>query len=808
MLNAKKKRKEQNMFARKLFSGWRLLRVLPVVAMLLQFAGASPAATLLAAPLTAQTQAAIYPDPPPDFSHPDSPHSRLFSPYGGTLDRPLLVIYLHFSNAPEPPGKGLDWARQRFFGPEFPNVVGWYQANSFGKLNLFPASETQGTVNDGVVEVEGGTIEEYNNLLPDDGALNRRLLELADPYVDFAAFDSNGDGTVTDEELVVVNLRVHTDDSGTAANRSLCENTPDPCPSVVLDGKTIAPTMRFAMGLHGTNIISWIHEIGHTVVDLLDLYYNNQVGSLDIGGGTTGPPDTNSFSASAWSKVHWGWIQPTVVTRDGFYDVPKAYTTGAAFILYDPDRGTDDYFIVENRRPTPGTYDQSAADDGLIIWRIDETKFVGAQAGLITTRQPNQNQVAWDPSDPLSPERTMTSPWSDSTASNLAVRAIGPRGDVIQAYFDVRGPGVLVDTYPVDVYGPPKVVAGALQTIAVPVMNTGEAVDTFEFSFTGLPDGWTAVPRSVTLAPGVETTLLLDLTPAHDHPEEVVTVSVTGTSLSDPSVTSTDSMNVQVVHISDLAILGVQIDGAPAEMLFGDAHSVTVRAQVTNYGPSWPTDATLTGTIVASTGGQVTPASWTRHVPALAKDEVREISDVFEVSCQGPGRQSYTFAIEIEPTLATETDLVDTNNVAQATVETECVVPVAINIKPGGFPNAINMNGTAPVAVLTTRAGEYGLPFAFDATKIDPLSVRFGPASLVFPETGGATAIHGTGHLEDAWELDEKTRDKDLDMVLQFRVADSGLTPASTEACVKGTFTGTDGAVHKFFGCDSVKMSP
>jgi len=771
---------------------------------------------------SAQTQDTIYPDPPPDFSHPDSPHPRfkcdsapqpLFSPYGGTLDRPLLVIYLHFTDAPEPAGKGLDWARQKFFGPEFPNVVGWYQANSFGKLTLFPASETEGTANDGVVRVEGGTLEEYNDLLPDDGALNRRLLELADPFVDFAAFDSNGDNTVTCDELVVVNLRVHNQEIQVGANRNLCENTPLPCPSVTLDRKTIAPTMMFAMGLQFESFATWVHEIAHTVVDLRDLYAF-PVGTFDIAGFTLGNPEMFSFSASAWSKVHWGWIQPTVVTRDGFYDVPMAYDTGAAFILYDPDRGTDDYFIVENRRPIPGSYDKDAQDDGLIIWRIDERKFdppstsSGPEGGPITTRQPNQVQVAWDPSDPLSPERTMTSPWSDGTASNLAVRAIGPTGDVIRAYFDVRGPGVLVDTYPVDVYGPPKVVAGALQTIAVPVMNTGEAVDTFEFSFTGLPHGWTAVPRSVTLAPGVETTLLLDLTPAHDHPEEVVTVSVTGTSLSDPSVTSTDSMNVQVVHISDLAILGIQIDGAPAEMLFGDAHSVTVRVQVTNYGPSWPTDATLTGTIVASTGGQVTPASWTRHVPALAKDEVREISDVFEVSCQAPGRQSYTFAVEIEPTLATETDLVNTNNVAQATVETECVVPVAINIKPGGFPNAINMNGTAPVAVLTTIAGEYGLPPAFDATRINPASVRFGPASLVFSGTGGATAIHGTGHLEDATELDENTLDGDLDMVLQFRVADTGLTPASTEACVKGTFTGADGALYKFFGCDSVKLSP
>jgi M6 family metalloprotease-like protein len=783
--------------------------------MLLQFAGAPPAATLLAAPLTTptQTQAAIYPDPPPDFSHPDSPHSRLFSPYGGTLARPLLVIYLHFTDAPEPPGKGLDWVRQKFFGPQFPNVVGWYQANSFGKLTLFPASETQGTANDGVVEVEGGTLEEYNSLLPDDGALNRKLLELADPYVDFADFDTNGDNKITDEELVVVNLRVHNQEIQVGANRSLCENTPEPCPDVMLDNKTISPTMRFAMGLQFESLATWAHEIGHTVVDLLDTYAFG-VGNLDLGGPTLETPETFSLSASAWSRVHWGWIQPTIVTRDGFYDVPKAYDTGAAFILYDPDRGTDDYFIVENRRPTPGTYDKDAQDDGLVIWRIDEKKYnpppsaSGPEGGPIAPRSPNQIQFAWDPSDPLSPQRTMTSPWSDGTASNLAVRAIGPKGNVVRAYFDVRGPGVLVDAYPVDVNGPPKVVAGARQTIAVPVMNTGETVDTFEFSFTGLPDGWTAVPRTVTLAPGVETTLLLDLTPAHDNPEKVVKVSVTGTSVSDPSVTSTDAMNVQVVHVSDLAVLGVQVDGVPAQMLVGDAHSVTVRTQVTNHGPSWPTDATVTGTTVASAGGHVTSPSWIREIPALAKDEVREISDVFEVSCQGPGRQSYTFAVKIEPTLATETDIVHTNDVAQATVEIECIVPVTINIRPGGFPNALNLNSTAPVAVLTTRAGEYGLPLAFDATKIDPLSVRFGPASLVFSETGGATANHGTGHLEDARELDEKTLDKDLDMILQFRVADSGLTPASTEACVKGTFTGADGAVHKFFGCDSVKVAP
>jgi len=43
------------------------------------------------------------------------------------------------------------------------------------------------------------------------------------------------------------------------------------------------------------------------------------------------------------------------------------------------------------------------------------------------------------------------------------------------------------------------------------------------------------------------------------------------------------------------------------------------------------------------------------------------------------------------------------------------IVPVAINIHPGSFKNPFNLKskGVIPVAVLTTRAGEYGLPLAF-----------------------------------------------------------------------------------------------
>jgi hypothetical protein len=38
-----------------------------------------------------------------------------------------------------------------------------------------------------------------------------------------------------------------------------------------------------------------------------------------------------------------------------------------------------------------------------------------------------------------------------------------------------------------------------------------------------------------------------------------------------------------------------------------------------------------------------------------------------------------------------------------------------------------------------------------------------------------ALQIHGTGHVERSYELNEKTRDADLDMVMHFKPAASGL---------------------------------
>lgn len=110
-------------------------------------------------------------------------------------------------------------------------------------------------------------------------------------------------------------------------------------------------------------------------------------------------------------------------------------------------------------------------------------------------------------------------------------------------------------------------------------------------------------------------------------------------------------------------------------------------------------------------------------------------------------------------------------------------LPVTLDIKPGGLPNSVNprSRGVIPVAILTTST--------FDATTIDPLSVRFG--------LRGATEAHGRGHIEDV------DGDGDLDLVLHFRTEETGIGCGETSASLTGrTFEG-----QEIEGADSIRTA-
>ena len=114
-------------------------------------------------------------------------------------------------------------------------------------------------------------------------------------------------------------------------------------------------------------------------------------------------------------------------------------------------------------------------------------------------------------------------------------------------------------------------------------------------------------------------------------------------------------------------------------------------------------------------------------------------------------------------------------------------LPVPIDIKPGDANNTINLksNGTILVAILSTAE--------FGATTVDPVTVKL---------AGAPVATHGRG--TPMTSLADLNRDGRLDLLLHFRTQDLQLTPASTEAVLKGkTFSG-----QLIRGVDLVRIVP
>lgn len=100
------------------------------------------------------------------------------------------------------------------------------------------------------------------------------------------------------------------------------------------------------------------------------------------------------------------------------------------------------------------------------------------------------------------------------------------------------------------------------------------------------------------------------------------------------------------------------------------------------------------------------------------------------------------------------------------TVVGEIVIPVAIDIKPGSFPNSINpkSKGVIPVAILTTGT--------FDATTVDSTAVFFG-------KTGTEVApVHSA--------LEDVDGDGDTDMILHFNTHGTGIVCGDTSASLTG----------------------
>ncbi|MCX2180847.1 hypothetical protein KV205_09940 [Streptomyces sp. SKN60] len=270
---------------------------------------------------------------------------------------------------------------------------------------------------------------------------------------------------------------------------------------------------------------------------------------------------------------------------------------------------------------------------------------------------------------------------------------------------------------------------------------------------------------------------------------------------------NTATADTKVIAKADVSITGTRAT-SPLEVLIGEPATATLETTVANAGPSSPVDTLLTTRATADAGVSVTPATETVQQTALRIGTPQKATYTARLSCTTPGVKNVRLDSSLALKNPEDVDPDPGNNTASTTFRIDCVVPIAINVRPGGFPNSINLNTDATLAALTTRAGEYGLPLDFGATGIDVSRTYWGLRERLFNTAtpAGAQEIHGRGHPGDSYELDERTRDGDTDLVLHFKPSESGLTPDTTRACLKGKYRAAGGQVYTFLGCDSVRV--
>lgn len=212
---------------------------------------------------------------------------------------------------------------------------------------------------------------------------------LADPYVNFADYDWDGDGYV--EQVYVLfaglgqaaggdentiwphesKLQYGNNGSYVSKDNNVTVNTYACGPELTLQYTPIAYRERV------DGIGTLCHEFSHCLgyPDLYDTNYggNFGMGSFDLM--DSGSYNGESFcppNYSACEKWFAGWITPIVLDKPASVKGMQAQDVkyGQAFVVYN-DNNKNEYYLIENRQQSVGIWDKQLPASGMMITHVD-----------------------------------------------------------------------------------------------------------------------------------------------------------------------------------------------------------------------------------------------------------------------------------------------------------------------------------------------------------------------------------------------------------------------------------------------------
>jgi M6 family metalloprotease-like protein len=322
------------------------------------------------------------------------------TPVSGT--RKVLVVLVAFQDR-NLSTKESDW-EEAFFGASG-SVARYYKDQSYGKLDVVSARGGKSVVsvtldandaNDG--NHPEGFIDEGDNTTQhrnETAFVSSVVKKAAAKGIDFASFDTNGDGRISPNELCVYLIvggfesgmdlspavGAHAwsswSDSGEAhivrAGGKILTNW-------ALNGELYKKGERMPIGVS-------VHELGHQLCGLPDLYDINNanagIGGFSVmAGGMYGAkekesPCTTPVNLDAWSRFFLGWESPASPSEETVtFGVPGNGRIRAVK-LQKPGHRKSEYFLAEVRYPTGwdaglAAFKPFSECGGLLLLHVDE----------------------------------------------------------------------------------------------------------------------------------------------------------------------------------------------------------------------------------------------------------------------------------------------------------------------------------------------------------------------------------------------------------------------------------------------------
>ena len=257
---------------------------------------------------------------------------------------------------------------------------------SLGKIPTKSVREYYRDVTNGHIDITGSvvgpvrlplTLAQYAHgasglgaATPNAATMARDAAVLADPLVNFAPFDNDGNGFV--DAFIVIHAGSGAEETGSSGDIWSHKWTLDGGAKTV-DSTKIFPYLTVP---EDSKIGVCCHELGHLLFGFPDLYDTDGT-SEGLGNwclmaaGSWGGGGTTPVHPSAWCKANQGWASVTNQTSNAGISIPDVKSSHNVIRLWKDGGPGTEYFLMENRQQTG--FDASLPGGGLLIYHVDES---------------------------------------------------------------------------------------------------------------------------------------------------------------------------------------------------------------------------------------------------------------------------------------------------------------------------------------------------------------------------------------------------------------------------------------------------